>query len=303
MTSIGSVMSFYTKTRNFNNTFTIFTRSLKPWTFPASILSFLLGTSLAWKHDDKFHLLNFVLTGCVILLTHSAGNFVNSFYEAQSRRYFVSPAARTRTLELNTQWALWSYLLAGTAFAYLAFISEAEFRQEFGFYATGFLASLLHGGGLKNIVLGDVLACGIFGPVSVIFAYIEQVGTTNRQLSNAWIATYSIPFILFTEAILHSQNTRDIQTDRKAGIKTLAVLVGQQASCYLHAFFLLFPYVVIVLLGAALSPFIYIPSATLPFALSLSVSCFEGEYFTLPQKIAVLDLAFGILYVLSVCWS
>ena len=100
-----------------------------------------------------------------------------------------------------------------------------------------------------------------------------------------------------------SQNTRDIQTDRKAGIKTLAVLVGQQASCYLHAFFLLFPYVVIVLLGAALSPFIYIPSATLPFALSLSVSCFEGEYFTLPQKIAVLDLAFGILYVLSVCWS
>lgn len=100
-----------------------------------------------------------------------------------------------------------------------------------------------------------------------------------------------------------SQNTRDIQTDRKAGIKTLAVLVGQQASCYLHAFFLLFPYVVIVLLGAALSPFIYIPSATLPFALSLSVSCFEGEYFTLPQKIAVLDLAFGILYVLSVYWS
>lgn len=203
MTSIGSVMSFYTKTRNFNNTFTIFTRSLKPWTFPASILSFLLGTSLAWKHDDKFNRLNFVLTGCVILLTHAAGNFVNSFYEAQSRRYFVSPAARTRTLELNTQWALWSYVLGGAAFAYLAFISEAEFRQEFGFYATGFLASLLHGGGLKNIVLGDVLACGIFGPVSVIFAYIEQVGTTNRQLSNAWIATYSIPFTLFTEAILH----------------------------------------------------------------------------------------------------
>ena len=129
---------------------------------------------------------------------------------------------------------------------------------------------------------------------------LASLATRNESL----LAGYSLSTIRFFFFVsFFSQNTRDIQTDRKAGIKTLAVLVGQQASCYLHAFFLLFPYVVIVLLGAALSPFIYIPSATLPFALSLSVSCFEGEHFTLPQKIAVLDLAFGILYVLSVCWS
>ena len=196
-------MSYYTQTSNPNDIFAIFTRSLKPWTFPASILSFLLGTSLAWKQDGKFHLLNSLLTACVILLTHAAGNFVNSFYEAQNRRFFVSSAIRTRTLELNTQWAIWSYFLAAATFACLTAVSEAEFRQEFGFFATGFLASLLHGGGLKNTVLGDVLACGIFGPLSVVFSYIEQVGTTHRKLSNAWIAVHSIPFMLFAEAILH----------------------------------------------------------------------------------------------------
>lgn len=203
-------MSLLAKASTSNSTLAIFARSLKPWTFPASLLSFLLGTSLAWKHDGKFHPLNSFLTACVVLLTHAAGNFVNSFYEAQNQSLFISSAIRRRTLELNTQWAIWNYLVGGLAFSGLAVVSEAEFRQEFGFFATGFLASLLHGSGLKNIVLGDVLACGIFGPLSVVFTYIEQVGTTHRQLSNVWIAVYSVPFMLFTEAILHRYDTYDI---------------------------------------------------------------------------------------------
>lgn len=186
-----------------SNKFPIFFKSLKPWTFPASILSFLLGTALAWKNDGKFLLLNFFLTCLVILFTHAAGNFVNSFYEAQNRRLFMSPATRKVTLELSAEWAIWSYLLATAAFGCLAVASEAEFRQEFGLYATGFLASLLHGGGLKDIVVGEMLACGIFGPLSILFAYIEQVGSTDHQLPYSWIAVYSLPFVLFTEAIFH----------------------------------------------------------------------------------------------------
>lgn len=185
------------------STFATFMQCLQPWTFPASILSVLLGTCLAWKRDGKFDPLNSFLTACVILLTHAAGNFVNSFYEAQNRRFFISSLTRSRTLELCTQWGIWSYFLAIAAFTCLAVLSEAEFRQEFGFFASGFLASLLHGGGLKNVVLGDVLACGIFGPLSVVFTYIEQVGTTNRQLSNPRILLHSLPLMFFTEAILH----------------------------------------------------------------------------------------------------
>jgi len=184
-----------------------FFKSLQPWTFPASILPFLLGTVLAWKNDGKFLLLNFFLIALVILLTHAAGNFVNSFYEAQNRGFFISPATRRVTLELSAQCAIWSYALATAAFACLAVASEVEFRQEFGLYATGLLASLLHGGGLKNIVLGEMLACGIFGPLSILFAYIEQVGSTDHQLSYLWLAVYSLPFMLFTEAMFHRLET------------------------------------------------------------------------------------------------
>lgn len=185
------------------NKYNIFIKSLQPWTFPASILSFLLGTALARRFDGKFVVVNSCLTALVILFTHAAGNFVNSFYEAQNRRFFVSSSTRRVTLELSAQWAVWSYVLASATFCCLAVVSEAEFRQEFGLYATGFLASLLHGAGMKNILLGDVLACGIFGPLSILFTYIEQIGTAHHQLSYASIAVYSLPFMLFTEAIFH----------------------------------------------------------------------------------------------------
>lgn len=281
-------------------TFAIFLKSMQPWTFPASILSFLLGICLAWKHDSKFNPLNSFLTLCVILLTHTAGNFVNSFYEAQSRRFFVSSLTRRRTLELNIQCGIWSYFLATTSFTTLAVRSEAHFRQEFGVFAIGVLASLLHGGRLNNIILGELLACGTFGPLSVFFTYFEQVGTTPGQLSNSWIILYSLPFMFFTEAILHSQSTRDIDVDRKAGSRTLAVIVGQHGACQLNSFFLLFPYVIIVLMATSCSPIIYIPLITLPFALNLCKACFQGKHFTLPKRIAFLDVLFGLLYVLSV---
>lgn len=286
-----------------SNKLNIFIKSLEPWTFSASILSFLLGTVLAWKYDGRFDVVNCFLTALVIFLTHAAGNFANSYYEAEDRRFFVSSTTRRVTLELNAKWAVWSYVLASAVFCCLAVVSEAEFRLEFGLYATGFLASLLHGGGLKNIVLGDVLTCGIFGPLSVVFTYIQQVGTAHQQLSSAWIVAYSLPFMLFTEAIFHSQNTRDIKTDIRAGHRTLAVLLGPQHACYLHTLFLLFPYVVVGLQAAITSPYFGIALLTLPFAFNLSVACFEGEHFTLPQKVALLDSSFGILYLLSIYLS
>ena len=97
-----------------------------------------------------------------------------------------------------------------------------------------------------------------------------------------------------------SQNIRDLNLDRQAGHRTLAILVGPQSSCYLHTLLLLFPYVVTGLLASWSSLYFSIPLITIPFAFNLSVACFEGEHFTLPLKIAMLDSAFGILYVISV---
>lgn len=100
-----------------------------------------------------------------------------------------------------------------------------------------------------------------------------------------------------------SQNTRDLKTDIRAGYRTLAVLVGPQRACYFHTLFMLFPYVIVGLQAATTSLYFGLTLLTLPFAFNLSVACFEGKHFTLPQKIAVLYASFGILYVFSMYLS
>ena len=58
-------------------------------------------------------------------------------------------------------------------------------------------------------------------------------------LGGAWIA---IPVGLITVAILHANNTRDMQTDARASIKTLAMELGGRTSVILYCAEILFPF-------------------------------------------------------------
>lgn len=136
-------------------------------------------------------------------------------------------------------------------------------------------------------------------PESLLLWVRCRVKTSEGSKIVSIHALRRLTFVLFPS----SQNTRDIKTDIRAGHRTLAVLLGPQHACYLHTLFLLFPYVVVGLQAAITSPYFGIALLTLPFAFNLSVACFEGEHFTLPQKVALLDSSFGILYLLSIYLS
>lgn len=123
---------------------------------------------------------------------------------------------------------------------------------------------------------------------------IDDLRVINCSINTMWRLTCFFP---------PSQNTRDLKTDIRAGYRTLAVLVGPQRACYFHTLFMLFPYVIVGLQAATTSLYFGLTLLTLPFAFNLSVACFEGKHFTLPQKIAVLYASFGILYVFSMYLS
>ncbi|MBR6732521.1 MAG: prenyltransferase, partial [Bacteroidales bacterium] len=55
-----------------------------------------------------------------------------------------------------------------------------------------------------------------------------------------WIA---LPVGLITDGILHSNNTRDVLTDRRAGITTMAMGLGSKFSAWLYGFEVVFPFV------------------------------------------------------------
>lgn len=190
------------------------------------------------------------------------------------------------------------YTLGCIGFILLAILSPAKMEHLAFLYFGGLSSSFLYTGGigLKYIALGDLIILIIFGPISVIFSYMSQTGNINWAL-----IYYAIPLALNTEAILHSNNTRDCIADKKVGIVTLAILIGRSASHILFALLLFTPYIVFVVLSFKFSSWFMLPLVTLPSAFKIEKE-FRNEKTLqgVPRKTAKLNFFFGLLYIVSI---
>jgi 1,4-dihydroxy-2-naphthoate octaprenyltransferase len=74
------------------------------------------------------------------------------------------------------------------------------------------------------------------------------MGTTYATISEYYTPALvlALPIGLITVGILHVNNTRDIESDREAGIRTFAMLIGRNASLKLYAFEVLFPFLLVI---------------------------------------------------------
>lgn len=113
---------------------------------------------------------------------------------------------------------------------------------------------------------------------------------------------YAIPLALNAEAILHSNNTRDIEDDRKAGCVTIAVLIGPTASHVLFALLLFTPYILFIVVAFHYSLWLLLPVITLPKAFQLEKQFRDGNLRNLPKQMARLNFYFGMFYLLA-CFS
>ena len=94
---------------------------------------------------------------------------------------------------------------------------------------------------LKYHALGDL---DIFLTYSVLpILGTSFVATGKIQTEALWLM---LPIGLITVGILHVNNTRDIEHDSRAGIKTFAMLVGKNASVYIYIAELVLPFVIVL---------------------------------------------------------
>lgn len=114
---------------------------------------------------------------------------------------------------------------------------------------------------------------------------------------------YAIPLALNTEAILHSNNTRDVEIDREAGIVTLAILAGRMGSYAIFALLLFVPYIVFVLLTANVSRWFVLPLLTVLFAFNTERQFRRGDLCKMPQMVASLNLKLAIAYVVACAFA
>jgi len=184
--------------------FEIQVKALKPWTLPVSILPILLGTLLAYKTSGKkeFDPFHFILCCCVIIGTHAAGNFVNSYYEAKSRPFYWFSSERQLTVHEIARCAVVTYTIVIPSFALLLVTAGVYIWQELALFSVGFAASVLFGKYLKNLAIGEIAVSTIYGPLCVLFTYAVQAGS-RRGISGSMLALYSLPLAILTECLLH----------------------------------------------------------------------------------------------------
>ncbi len=155
---------------------------------------------------------------------------------------------------------------------------------------------------LKYAALGDlvIMAC---------YALLPMLGTTFICTGNVvtevlWLA---VPVGSITVAILHANNARDIETDRRAGIKTFALLTERPFAINVYLFEMILPYLWLLttaILGCV-SPWALVTFITLPIAISNSkqmLSCkTKGikAIATLDEATAKLQLAFSMTLTLG----
>lgn len=196
--------------------------------------------------------------------------------------------------------------MGSLSFFILLFVSRAREEVLALIYFGGLSLSFTYTGGIgfKYMALGDLIIVITFGPLTVLFAFIAQVGTLAASVSASPLAylqplAYALPLALNTEAILHSNNTRDLETDKRSGIVTLAIYLGFTGSYLLYNLLIFIPYFVCLIMALKTNSVYLLPILTVRMAFGLENDFRSRNLTQLPVKTAKLNLVFGLLYVLA----
>jgi 1,4-dihydroxy-2-naphthoate polyprenyltransferase len=209
----------------------------RPRTLPAAIAPVLVGTAAAVEASRDFELGPFcgALVGSVFIQIGT--NLANDYSDA---RRGADDADRLGPVRVTSSGlvaprrvlvATWlAFAVAIAAGAYLAAVTGPEILVV---GAVSILAGVLYTGGPRPYGyegLGELFVFLFFGLVAVNGSYYVQLERLD------WFPLLlSIPVGLLSAAILVVNNLRDIETDRRAGKRTLAVRIGRERTRTLYA--------------------------------------------------------------------
>ncbi|KAM4737396.1 ubiA prenyltransferase domain-containing protein 1 [Anableps anableps] len=276
--------------------------ALRPWSFSTSLTPVVLGSALAYKLDGSVDLVILMVCAVAVLVVHGAGNLVNTYYDFSKGIDHKKSDDRTLVDEILApqdvvMFGALLYSLGCLCATLLYFLSALKLEHLALIYFGGLSSSFLYTGGigLKYVALGDIVILITFGPLAVMFAHAVQVGYLS-----VLPLVYAVPLALNTEAILHSNNTRDMDSDKQAGIVTLAILIGPTLSYVLYNLMLFVPYVLFCILATRYTISMALPLLTLPMAFPLEKQFRSRCYAKIPQKTAKLNLLMGLFYVFGI---
>jgi 1,4-dihydroxy-2-naphthoate octaprenyltransferase len=250
----------------------IWLMAARPRTLPAAVAPVLVGTALA-ASGGTFKLLTFLAALVGALFIQVGTNLSNDYSDARRGadaddrlgpvRVTAGGLVPPRQVLIATYVAFGVAVLAGT---YLIATAGWELLLV---GAASILAGVLYTGGPRPYGyegLGEVFVFLFFGVVAVAGSYFAQVERLE------WEAlVLAVPVGLLASAILVVNNVRDLETDRRAGKRTLAVRLGRERVRRLYVGMLAGAFVTAPLpwLLGALSPWLLLSWLAAPLALPL----------------------------------
>lgn len=279
----------------------------RPRTLSAALVPVMVGVALAVR-DGRFHLLVFLATLAVALLLQIGANFANDVFDfmkgADVARRGPTRVTQSGLLSVNQ-------MLAGTGVVFGAAALIGLYLVYVGGWpllvvgALAIVSALAYTGGpwpLGYHGLGDLFVFVFFGLVAVIGSYYLQTGAVT--LLSVLVA---IPIGLLITSILVVNNLRDIETDRAAGKRTLAVRIGERATRAQFAFCVFGAYVINLSLYATLGAALLLPLLSLPLAVRLVRDVLRTRdapvFNRLLARTAQFNLIFGVLLALGLLLS
>ena len=208
----------------------------RPRTLPAAIAPVLVGTSLAIERG-VFHPVSFVAALLGSIFIQVGTNLANDYSDARRGadtddrlgpvRVTAGGLAPPRQVLLATYLTFGMAVLCGV---YLVIVAGPELLLV---GVASILAGVTYTGGPKPYGyegLGELFVFLFFGVVAVVGSYYVQIQELPWQ---AFVL--SVPVGLLAAAILVVNNVRDLETDRRAGKRTLAVRLGRERTRGLFA--------------------------------------------------------------------
>ena len=272
----------------------------RPWSFPASSMPVLVTLVWLWSAGHPVHWLFGLWALVNIVFVHAAGNVWSDIADYRSGvdaadtfgvrtlvdGQFTPQEFRRLSLTLNTIAVIMGLALVALTGLTLLVIGMA-----------GIALSLLYPR-LKYAALGDLV-------IALCYAFLPMIGTSFIasgviHWDVLWLA---VPVGSITVAILHVNNTRDIETDQRARIHTLAMLTGRPFAAGLYVFEVLLPYAWLIgLVLARLAPWTALTAIlSLPIAINNARAMLSyrqdgiAAIARLDERTAQLQLLFSVL--------
>ena len=271
------------------------------WSLTATTIPVTVGAALA-INDGRFSWLVMILSLLSGWLLQTATNLLNTYGDFLSgvdtieNRKDMPQLVDGSLQPLPVFRAGVAALILG-AIAGFAVVALSDWRLIFfavagvagaGFYTTG-IRYKYTGAALPIVML-------LAGVLMVAASYFAQTCTVTWQA-----IIVSLPITCQVGAILHGNDMRDMENDKRAGILTTSLLLGNRAAAPVFVALHVVPYLVIATAVAArlLSVWTLLPFLALPFSFNAIRVCLRGETPSLEGRSAQIHFVFGALLTIG----